>query len=107
MQCTLGRSMMAADRPTHVLDGYKVIDFSQVLAGPTVTRLMAEMGAEVIKIELPPGGDRSRGLPYLRDGRSGYFVQQNRGKKSVCVDLKKPAGHALVRELVAAVDVMV
>jgi len=95
------------DKATHILDGYKVIDFSQVLAGPTVTRLMAEMGAEVIKIELPPGGDRSRRLPYLRDGRSGYFVQQNRGKKSVCVDLKNPAGHAIVRELVAAADVMV
>src|SRR5579859_6878911 len=92
---------------THILDGYKVIDFSQVLAGPTVTRLMAEMGAEVIKVELPPGGDRSRHLPYIRDGRSGYFVQQNRGKKSVCIDLTKPAGHAIARELVTAVDVLV
>ena len=90
----------------HVLDGYKVIDFSQVLAGPTVTRLMAEMGAEVIKIELPPGGDRSRHLPYLRDGRSGYFVQQNRGKKSVCIDLKNPVGYSIVRDLLPAMDVM-
>src|ERR1700676_2024564 len=103
MLCMQGRSTMAADRPTHVLDGYKVLDFSQVLAGPTVTRLMAEMGAEVIKIELPPGGARSRHLPYLRDGRSGYFVQQNRGKKSLCVDLKQPAGRAIARELVSAV----
>jgi len=95
------------DRSTHILDGYKVIDFSQVLAGPTVTRLMAEMGAEIIKIELPPGGDRSRHLPYLHDGRSGYFVQQNRGKKSVCIDLKNPDGYAIVRQLVSAVDVMV
>jgi crotonobetainyl-CoA:carnitine CoA-transferase CaiB-like acyl-CoA transferase len=92
---------------THILDGYKVLDFSQVLAGPTVTRLMAEMGAKVIKIELPPGGDRSRHLPYLRDGRSGYFVQQNRGKKSVCIDLKNPVGYSIVRELVSTVDVMV
>src|ERR1700676_2688384 len=99
MLCTQGRSTMAADRPTHVLDGYKVLDFSQVLAGPTVTRLMAEMGAEVIKLELPPGGDRSRHLPFLRDGRSGYYVQQNRGKKSVCIDLTKPAGHAIAREV--------
>jgi crotonobetainyl-CoA:carnitine CoA-transferase CaiB-like acyl-CoA transferase len=98
---------MMPDKPTHILDGYKVLDFSQVLAGPTVTRLMAEMGAEVIKIELPPGGDRSRNLPYIRDGRSGYFVQQNRGKKSVCIDVKNPAGHAIIRELVTAVDVMV
>ena len=95
------------EKATHILEGYKVIDFSQVLAGPTVTRLMAEMGAEVIKIELPPGGDRSRHLPYLRDGRSGCFVQQNRGKKSVCVDLKNPAGYEIVRDLIAKVDVMV
>lgn len=98
---------MATDKPKHILDGYKVLDFSQVLAGPTVTRLMAEMGAEVIKVELPPGGDRSRHLPYLRDGRSGYFVQQNRGKKSLCIDLKNPAGHAAVRELVPKVNVLV
>src|ERR1700692_638896 len=103
MLCTQGRGTMSADRPTHILDGYKVLDFSQVLAGPTVTRLMAEMGAEIIKIELPPGGDRSRGLPYLRDGRSGYFVQQNRGKKSVCIDLTNPAGHAVRRAAVAGV----
>ena len=52
----------------HVLDGYKVLDFTQVLAGPTVTRLMAEMGAEIIKVELAPAGDFSRGFPYLRAG---------------------------------------
>ena len=96
-----------ADAPTRILDGYKVLDFSQVLAGPTVTRLMAEMGADVIKVELPPGGDRSRGLPFLRDGRSGYFVQQNRGKKSLCIDLKQPAGRAVIRDLITKVDVLV
>jgi hypothetical protein len=98
---------MAADEPKRILDGYKVIDFSQVLAGPTVTRLMAELGAEVIKVELPPGGDRSRGLPFLLNGRSGYFVQQNRGKRSLCIDLKNPKGHAVVRDLLAKADVMV
>jgi crotonobetainyl-CoA:carnitine CoA-transferase CaiB-like acyl-CoA transferase len=96
-----------ADAPTRILDGYKVLDFSQVLAGPTITRLMAELGAEVIKVELPPGGDRSRGLPFLHDGRSGYFVQQNRGKKSLCIDLKQPAGRAAIRDLITKVDVLV
>jgi crotonobetainyl-CoA:carnitine CoA-transferase CaiB-like acyl-CoA transferase len=91
----------------HILNEYKVLDFTQVLAGPTVTRLMAEMGAEIIKVELPPGGDHSRHMAYQRDGRSGYFVQQNRGKKSLCVDLKHPDGAALVRELVPKVDVIV
>ena len=96
-----------ANDPVHILDGYKVLDFTQVLAGPTVTRLMAEMGAEIIKVELPPGGDHSRHLPFSRDGRSGYFVQQNRGKKSLCVDLKRPEGAAIVCDLVPKVDVVV
>ncbi|HEX4210510.1 MAG TPA: CoA transferase [Candidatus Binataceae bacterium] len=96
-----------ADTPARILDGYKVLDFSQVLAGPTVTRLMAEMGAEIIKVELPPGGDRSRGLPFLRDGRSGYFVQQNRGKKSLCIDLKQAAGRAVIRDMIPKIDVIV
>ena len=66
-----------------LLDGIKVLDFTQYLAGPTVGRLMAEMGAEIIKIEIAPNGDASRGLPISKkEGRSGYFIQQNRGKKS-------------------------
>ena len=98
---------MATKGLRHVLDGYKVLDFTQVLAGPTVTRLMAEMGAEIIKVELAPAGDFSRGFPYLREGRSAYYIQQNRGKKSLCVDVKKPEGHAIVAELVGKVDVVV
>ena len=90
-----------------MLEGYKVLDFTQVLAGPTTTRYMAEMGAEVIKVELPPRGDISRGLPFLRDGRSAYYVQQNRGKKSICVDPKKPAGIALLKALVPKFDVLI
>jgi len=58
----------------HVLDGYKVLDFTQFVAGPTVTRLMATMGAEVIKVELAPDGDRARLIPYVREKRSGYYV---------------------------------
>ncbi|HSU92009.1 MAG TPA: CoA transferase, partial [Sporolactobacillaceae bacterium] len=52
--------------PRHVLDGYKVLDFTQYIAGPTVTRTMAEMGAEVIKIEIAPEGDRTHDLPHLK-----------------------------------------
>src|SRR5882672_11100364 len=91
----------------HVLDGYKVLDFTQVLAGPTCTRLLAEMGAEVIKIELAPNGDFSRSFGAFRDGRSAYYIQQNRGKKSLCVDAKKPGGLEIFRELVPKVDVLV
>ena len=94
-------------RPVHVLDGYSVLDFTQFVAGPTVTRMMAQMGADVIKIEIAPGGDRTRALPLVRDNRSGYFVQQNLGKRSVCVDVRAPAGLAIIKELVPKVDVLV
>ncbi len=93
--------------PTHVLDGYRVLDFTQVLAGPTVTRLMTEMGAEVIKVEIPPTGDFSRRFPVLRAGRSAYFVQQNRGKKSLCINPRTPEGLQVLKELVERVDVLV
>jgi len=91
----------------HVLDGYQVIDFTQVLAGPTVTRLMAEMGAEIVKVEIPPRGDISHALPYIKDGRSAYYVQQNRGKKSLCVDPKTPEGLEIIKKLIPQMDVLV
>jgi crotonobetainyl-CoA:carnitine CoA-transferase CaiB-like acyl-CoA transferase len=69
--------------------------------------MMAEMGAEVIKVELAPGGDKTRLAPMQVNGRSGYYVQHNRGKKSLCVDPKIPEGLAILRALVAKVDVMV
>jgi CoA:oxalate CoA-transferase len=90
-----------------MLEGYRVLDFTQVLAGPTTARYLAEMGAEVVKIEFAPDGDISRGVPYLRDGRSGYYVQQNRGKRSLCLDLKKPAAAAITRELIPKMDVLI
>ena len=58
----------------HVLDGYTVLDFTQVLAGPTVTRLMAELGSKIIKVELAPNGDFSRVLPFLKDGRNSLMI---------------------------------
>jgi crotonobetainyl-CoA:carnitine CoA-transferase CaiB-like acyl-CoA transferase len=91
----------------HVLDGYRVLDFTQYVAGPTTTRFLAEMGAEVIKVELAPVGDYGRMIPFVRDGRSAYYVQQNRGKKSLCVDLKHPEGLALIKELIPKVDIAV
>jgi CoA:oxalate CoA-transferase len=96
-----------AQSSERMLEGYKVLDFTQVLAGPTTSRYLAEMGAEIIKVEIAPNGDISRGVPFLRDGRSAYYIQQNRGKKSLCIDLKKPAGLALLKELVRKVDVLV
>ncbi|HZP46714.1 MAG TPA: CoA transferase [Candidatus Binataceae bacterium] len=91
----------------HMLSGYKVLDFTQYVAGPTVTKLMAEMGAEIIKVELAPKGDLCRNFPYIKDNRSAYFVQQNRGKLSLCLDIKHPSGNAIVRDLIPLVDVIV
>ncbi len=93
--------------PAHILDGYKVLDFTQYIAGPTATRMMAGMGAEIVKIEIAPAGDRTHELPYIKNGRSGYYIQQNIGKKSICVDIKQPAAIALIKELIAQVDVLV
>jgi crotonobetainyl-CoA:carnitine CoA-transferase CaiB-like acyl-CoA transferase len=98
---------MPGTETQHILSGYKVLDFTQVLAGPTVTRLMAEMGAEIIKVELTPNGEISRSLPFLKDGRSGYFIQQNRGKKSLCIDVRHPKGQEIIKTLVKQVDVVV
>jgi crotonobetainyl-CoA:carnitine CoA-transferase CaiB-like acyl-CoA transferase len=92
---------------TPYLEGVKVLDFTQYLAGPSCTRLLAELGADVIKVEIPPYGDPTRAGVPRRDRRSGGFVQQNRGKRSLCVDVLRPEGVALVKELVPHVDVVV
>jgi crotonobetainyl-CoA:carnitine CoA-transferase CaiB-like acyl-CoA transferase len=93
--------------PRHILDGYKVLDFTQYIAGPTTTRIMAGMGAEIVKIEIAPAGDRTRELPFIKEGRSGYYIQQNIGKKSICVDIKNPTAIAVLKELIPKVDVLV
>ena len=93
--------------PIPMLDGYKVLDFTQAVAGPTATLMLAEMGAEVIKVELMPNGDLTRAIPLIKNGSSGYFVQHNRGKKSICVDVKNPAGLALIKGLIPQMDVLI
>lgn len=90
-----------------MLEGYKVIDFTQALAGPTTTRYLGQMGAEIIKVEIAPNGDMTRYVPFMRNGRSAYYVQQNRGKKSLCLDARMPAGLAILKELIPKVDVLV
>lgn len=90
----------------HVLEGVKVLDFTHYVAGPHCTRLMAEAGAEVIKIESMTG-DTSRQLPVLREGRSGYFIQHNRGKKGLCMDLRKKEAQDICHELARQADVII
>ncbi len=91
----------------HILDGYKIIDFTQYLAGPSATRLMAEMGAEIIKVEIAPHGDPSRAFPYRNRKRSAYFVQQNRGKHSLCLDIKNDKSKAIIADLIKQCDVLI
>ena len=69
-----------------------MLDLTQYLAGPACTRLLAEMGAEVIKVEAAPFGDPSRAFTPRRNRRAGFFVQQHRGKQSICLDLRSDDG---------------
>ena len=113
--------MDASTLPTPgALDGVRVLDLSRVLAGPWCTQTLADLGADVIKVERPPadgqrGGDDTRGWgpPFLADdeGRdtddAAYFLGANRNKRSVTIDLAQPAGQALVKRLAAQADVLV
>jgi crotonobetainyl-CoA:carnitine CoA-transferase CaiB-like acyl-CoA transferase len=90
------------------LDGVKVLDVTRVLAGPWCTMTLADLGAEVWKIENPAGGDDTRSwTPPAVEGISTYFLAANRNKKSVAVDLKLPQGRAIVAALAAKADVLV
>ena len=90
------------------LTGLLVADFSRVLAGPFATMMLADLGARVVKVEHPSTGDDSRGYgPFADDGRSLYFARVNRGKESVALDLKDPAGLAVARSLALRADVLV
>ena len=92
---------------TPYLEGVTVLDFTQYLAGPSCTRLLVEMGADVIKVEYPPYGDPVRPSPPRRNGRSAYHVQQNRGKRSLSVDLTSSEGISLIEDLIPKVDIVV
>ena len=89
------------------LAGIRVLDFTRVLAGPAASLALADLGAEIIKIEPPGSGDETRTFPPFRDGESHYFLSINRGKKSVVIDLKSEAGVALARDLAAQCDVLI
>ena len=102
---------MIESTPVGALHGINVIDLTQMLAGPFATMLLADQGADVIKIE-PIGGEHSRAVgPFLPDDNErhygGYFASVNRNKKSICVDLKSEEGLQVVRKLVESADVLV
>ena len=91
-----------------LFDGVRVLDLSRMLAGPYGSQLLADLGAEVIKIEEPDGGDPVRGMgpPFLPGGESAYFLAINRSKKSVALNLTKEAGREVFYDLVRRSDVV-
>jgi crotonobetainyl-CoA:carnitine CoA-transferase CaiB-like acyl-CoA transferase len=100
---------------TGPLDGLRIFDLSRILAGPTCTQLLGDLGAEVLKIERPGAGDDTRkwGPPYVKDasgadtGESAYYLSSNRNKRSVAIDIGRPAGQALARRMIGTCDVMI
>ncbi len=89
------------------LQGIRVLDFTRVLSGPSAALALADLGAEVIKIEPPGSGDETRTFPPFRDGESHYFLSINRGKKSIVIDLKSAEGVALAKDLAAKCDILI
>ena len=85
------------------LDGYKVVDFSAVFAGPICSRFLRDCGADVIKVESPGVGDLTRGV----NGITPVFAHFNAGKRSIAVNLKQPAGQSLVKQLVSDADIVI
>jgi crotonobetainyl-CoA:carnitine CoA-transferase CaiB-like acyl-CoA transferase len=101
--------------PPGALAGLKVLDLSRVLAGPWCTQILADLGADVVKIERPVSGDDTRhwGPPFLKDAdgnntdQATYFTACNRNKRSVTIDMAKPEGQALIREMALQSDILV
>lgn len=89
------------------LSGLRILDLSRVLAGPFCTQMLADLGAEVCKVESPSGDDTRHWGPPFRAGESAYFLSANRGKQSVAINLKDPRGADLVRRLARHADVLV
>lgn len=99
--------IMETRATSKLLDGVRILDLSRVMSGPYCTAMLADLGAEVIKIEIPGRGDDARHFGPYKDGESAYFLLLNRGKKSVTVNLKAPEGVKLVQDIAAASDVVV
>src|SRR5262245_62541508 len=91
------------------LSGLRVLDITQYIAGPTLGRMLADLGAEVVKLEMPPGGEYSRrgGFPPRAEGQAPAYIYYNRGKRSLCIDFKRPEGAAIVLNLSPHFDVVI
>jgi crotonobetainyl-CoA:carnitine CoA-transferase CaiB-like acyl-CoA transferase len=101
---------MTMPEPSGPLKGLRVLDLTRVLAGPTCTQMLGDLGAEVIKVERPEAGDDTRGFapPFVPNTKeSAYFVGVNRNKKSVTLDIAKPEGQAIIHKLLGQCDILV
>ncbi len=96
-------SISASDPP---LKGIRVLDLSRVLAGPFCSMNLSDLGAEVIKVEIPQQGDDTRAYPPFINGVSSYYLSLNRGKKSITLDLKTEEGVKIVHDLAAKSDIV-
>jgi CoA:oxalate CoA-transferase len=100
--------------PLPMLTGYRVLDITQFVAGPTCTRILAELGADVIKVEMAPAGDRGRfsgdkprAAEFRQSSQSTYYFQHNHSKKSLALNFKHPRGPELIRAMLPKIDVLV
>ncbi|HET9732858.1 MAG TPA: CoA transferase [Acidimicrobiales bacterium] len=92
--------------PPAPLSGLRVLDLSRVVSGPFAARMLSDLGADVVKVE-PPEGDVTRNWGEVRHGLSGFYTQQNAGKRDICVDVRRPGGADLLRRLAAVADVVI
>src|SRR5688572_4240775 len=92
---------------TRPLDGVRVLDLSRLLPGPFLTMVLADLGADVVKVEDPKVGDYLRAFPPAKGGMSGRYLAVNRGKRSLALDLKRPEHHAAFLRMAAQADVVV
>jgi CoA:oxalate CoA-transferase len=95
------------EKRPRMLEGFRVLDFTHFVAGPTCTRILGEMGADVIKVERSQQGDHVRLLGVVRDGMSSYYFQHNHSKRSLALDFSKPEAKQLIFDLIPKVDVVV
>src|SRR6187399_1700355 len=93
--------------PKYLFEGIRVLDLTRVMSGPFCTAMLADLGAEVIKIEMPGFGEEGRHFAPHVNGESTYFALLNRGKRSVTVNMKSAEGLALIRDLARKADVLV
>src|SRR6187402_2852675 len=93
--------------PKPLFEGVRVLDLTRVMSGPFCTAMLADLGAEVVKIEMPGFGEEGRYVAPLVNGESSYFALLNRGKRSVTVNIKSPEGVSLIRDLCRQSDVLV